>query len=197
MWLHRLLEDPRLYRVKTRLLSLGRQPVRDYLMSLEPLPAGSRVLDVASGTGKHAAIFPHVAQYVGIDQSAVYMHYAATRQYRPFLVMDATRLAFPDETFDFVFSVGLYHHLTDDHVIAAARAMKRVTRVGGKVMLIDAVYPGPGNPIGRCLCRMDRGHHVRTADVMAELLVPEGYELTQCNIPRSFPYQRAAFTCRK
>ncbi len=46
-----------------------------------------------------------------------------------FEIGDAEALAFPDDTFDCVYSIGVIHHSADDR--AAIRSLRRVLRQGG------------------------------------------------------------------
>lgn len=193
MFLHKMLADPRFYGWKSRVFSLGRRSVRDYLAALPPLPAGSRVLDVACGPGVHAGVSGAPVRYTGVDLSLPYVAHAARRHGPRFLLMDAARLAFPDRVFEFVFCTGACHHMADEIVIAVTREMKRVAAPGARVLVIDALYPGPWNPAGRLLARMDRGGHVRSPAAMAELMARAGFVEILSNIPGSYPYQRAVF----
>ncbi|HNR29829.1 MAG TPA: class I SAM-dependent methyltransferase [Candidatus Hydrogenedentes bacterium] len=193
MWLDNLLEEPLVYRLKTRLLSFGRRNVRDFLREFPSPPGHERVLDVGCGIGGHADAFATATLYVGIDENAGYVKYASARHGRRFVAMNATRIAFADGTFDLVFAAGLFHHLSDDQARAAAREMTRVTKETGATLIIDAVLPVLWNVPGRLLCRLDRGRHVRTVASLAALLANDGFQLHLGNIQGSFPYQRAVF----
>jgi SAM-dependent methyltransferase len=193
MFLHDILADPRFYGWKSRVFSLGRRSVRDYLAGLPPLPAGARVLDVACGPGIHAGVFGAHVRYTGVDLSPPYVTHAARRHGPRFLRMDAARMAFPDGVFAFVFCTGACHHMADETVLDVAREMKRVAAPGARVLVIDAVYPGPRNPLGRLLARMDRGGHVRPPAAMTELMARAGFDRLLSNLPGSYPYQRAVY----
>jgi len=193
MLLVKMLDKPAWYDVKTRLLSLGRASVRDFLRQTVTPREGGRVLDVGCGTGAHGRTFAGRMRYFGVDQNGVYVRHAIARRGEPFAVMDAAKIAFPDGAFDVVFAVGLFHHLSDAQAVAAAREMRRVTKDNGTALVIDAVLPPQWNLLGRCLFRWDRGHHVREQAALTALLAPEGFRLLLENIPRSFPYQRAVW----
>jgi ubiquinone/menaquinone biosynthesis C-methylase UbiE len=195
MTLYDLLDSPAVYKLKTKLLSLGRASVREYLARRIRVASGDVVLDVACGPGRHVDAFPCLV--AGVDRTPAYLRYAARQSRNAFFAMDATALAFPDGNFDFVFAVGLFHHIADDQVRAAAREMKRVTKPGGQALIIDAVLPSRSNVLGYLLFRLDRGLHTRSLDALAALLNPEGFVVETRNIPASFPYQRAAFAWKR
>ncbi len=189
-----LLRDPRVYRLKTWLLSFGRASVRDYLARHLVLPQDARILDVACGTGRRSLDFGR--HYWGVDCSLPYLAHGKRRHGGCFAVMDATAMAFPKDRFDLVLAVGLCHHLPDDAVRAAANEMLRVARPGGRAVVIDGILPPWSNPVGRVLFSCDRGRYPRPLAALTGLLSPLGYACECRSIPRSFPYQRAVFVAR-
>ncbi|MBI2433875.1 MAG: class I SAM-dependent methyltransferase [Candidatus Hydrogenedentes bacterium] len=191
MYFPDLLKHPQFYNLKSTLLSCGRRSVRAYLRQTIAVPPDARVLEVGCGAGRHAGTFS--ARYVGVDLSWAYLSYAAAHRPGRFARMDATCLGFPDGKFEFVFCVGLCHHLPDAAVAAAMAEMKRVIRPGGNVCVVDAVVPASPNVPGRVLCALDRGEHLRPLERLAALLRAQGLRLHCANIPGSFPYQRAVF----
>lgn len=106
-----------------------------------------QVLDVACGPGIVACAAAAQAGHVtGIDLTPAMIEQARERQQRNGLanlawqIGDATRLPFPDESFDIVLTRYSFHHMPDP--IAALREMKRVARADGKIVVIDAT-PSP------------------------------------------------------
>lgn len=108
-----------------------------------------RLLDVGCGPGnialKIAKRFPQI-QVVGVDFSLNMIHAAgaaATAQQlsgrTAFFAGDANRLSFPDQSFDFVLSNSVLHHLHDP--LAMLNEMARVVKPGGIVLLRDLRRP--------------------------------------------------------
>jgi SAM-dependent methyltransferase len=195
MSLYEWLEQPRIYNWKSRILSLGRPSVRDYLRREVSLSPEDRVLDVGCGTGRHANSVG--GTYYGVDMDSAYLAYARGHGRGAFAQMDAGILAFAEGGFDFVLAVGLTHHLEDEQVRKVAREIVRVLKPGGSAMIIDAVLPSPLHVTGYVLFRLDRGAHTRSRAALAALLQDAAFELKTANIPGSFPYCRAAFAYRK
>jgi SAM-dependent methyltransferase len=52
-----------------------------------------------------------------------------------FVVADARRLPFPDESFDVVFSYSVLQHLRKEDVLAALREVRRVLKPGGRALI--------------------------------------------------------------
>ncbi len=95
---------------------------------------GSRVLDIgcAQGRSTFKLLDPHI-DVVGLDISKSLVRQAleraAPRARVTFLVADATALPFDDESFDYVLTYGVLHHLPDP--ASVCRDISRVLKRGG------------------------------------------------------------------
>jgi phosphatidylethanolamine/phosphatidyl-N-methylethanolamine N-methyltransferase len=119
------------------LLQAGRREAMRQL-ALEP---GDRVLEIGIGTGLTAPLYPSDCEVIGIDVSEPMLCKAnrniaagPERTIRLFR-MDATRLAFPDESFDVVYAAYVITVVPDP--VMVLREMRRVCRVGGHVVLLN------------------------------------------------------------
>lgn len=101
---------------------------------------GKDVLEVGCGIATDGARFADAgARYTGVDatESAIQL---ARRRFQQaglrgdFKVADATRLPFPDSSFDLVYSHGVIHHIPDTQ--AALREFHRVLRPGGTLLVM-------------------------------------------------------------
>jgi ubiquinone/menaquinone biosynthesis C-methylase UbiE len=108
--------------------------------------------------------------------------------------MDATRLGFGNNRFDHVFSVGLFHHVSDRQAADIIREMVRVCRPRGRVVIVDAIFPtNTVNFIGHVVNRLDRGKFMRRFKALSNLLEVEGLRLLDRSVMRSFPMEVGAF----
>ena len=110
------------------------------------LRPGESVVDVGSGPGLLAAemaldVGP-TGRISGIDISETMLQMARSRCAKltsaalvDFQVGDATKLPFPDETFNAAVSTQVYEYVVD--VDAAIREVRRVLRPGGRVLVVD------------------------------------------------------------
>ena len=106
-----------------------------------PLKSGDDILEVGIGTALTAPLYPADCRVMGIDISESMLREAArlveSRRCRNVRLwrMDATRLGFPDESFDVVYAAYVISVVPDP--VAALREMRRVCRPGGHVVLLN------------------------------------------------------------
>lgn len=91
--------------------------------------AHGRVLEVGCGTGLLQDLAPH---YVGTDLAASSAGYMR----QPFAVCSATRLPFPDNSFDGIWTVWVLEHI--DRPAEMLDEIRRVVRPGGSVFIAAA-----------------------------------------------------------
>ncbi len=110
------------------------------------LPPGSKILDVASGTGSQAvALAKENYDVIGIDLSPEMLN-QAKKKTSPnlslkFQVLDATRLPFKPKSFDGVsISLGL-HDMPPTIGLEVLNEIKRVTKKGGKTLIVEHLEP--------------------------------------------------------
>ena len=114
----------------------GTSRLPEFLASCE----GCKVLEVGCGI----AIDGRYLSEQGIDYQAVDLsleslrladqHFRQNDLRRRFTNADATQLPFGDSAFDFVYSIGVLHHVPDTE--AACREVSRIVRPGGKVRIM-------------------------------------------------------------
>ena len=119
------------------LLQAGR---RDAVRSLQ-IRRGDHVLEVGFGTGLTSKFYPSHCRVTGIDISAPMLQKARQRMdgggTRRFHLsrMDATALAFPDESFDVVYAAYVISVVPDP--VLALQEMARVCRPHGRIVLLN------------------------------------------------------------
>jgi len=107
------------------------------------LPSGAeRALDVGCGAGALAlALAPLVRQVVGVDRVPELLALARERapENATFVEADATQLPFADGEFDLAGTLRTLHHVPRPELVVVE--LVRVTRVGGRVLVIDQIAP--------------------------------------------------------
>jgi ubiquinone/menaquinone biosynthesis C-methylase UbiE len=132
-----------------------------------------RVLDCGCGTGIYAREFSS-ARYVGVDLSPAYIDRAreSFSDY-DFRVMDATRMDFPDESFDAAIVSGVLHHLDDGCAGRVLGELERVLRPEGRLLVWEDVpAKSSWNIVGHLVHRLDVGQHIRQGESYRHLLAP-------------------------
>ncbi|MFZ1936101.1 MAG: class I SAM-dependent methyltransferase [Thermoguttaceae bacterium] len=130
-------------------------------------PANASVLDVGCGCGGDVRELTQLhydpEKIIGIDLLPERIRAAEKLWPRTrFILGDASRLEFADDSFDLVFESTMFATLPDDVLSAAiAREMVRVCRPGGYLMLVDWWTPKPRDPNYKALTRR------RLADLFA------------------------------
>jgi SAM-dependent methyltransferase len=145
------------------------EELRDRLRRFVQPRGDERVLDVGTGVGGVAlAIAPLVREVVGVDVSEERLRHA--REAAPanvaFQQADATKLPFEWAEFDLTCCSRTLHHLRRPEIAVAELA--RVTRRGGRVLVIDQL--APIDPL--VAIELDRFERVR--DPSHARLLPDG-----------------------
>lgn len=130
--------DRRFFSNAAEYLSRTRVPF-DTLAHFESLK-DKDVLEIGAGNGSHAQLLAsHARSFTGIDLTD-YAVKSTSERLRVFGVpgtikkMDAEHLAFPDASFDFVWSWGVIHHSSNTKRILEEIA--RVLRPGGEALIM-------------------------------------------------------------
>jgi demethylmenaquinone methyltransferase/2-methoxy-6-polyprenyl-1,4-benzoquinol methylase len=145
----------RSYDVMNDLMSLGLHRVwKRFALELSGVREGSRVLDVASGSGDLAAAFAKRAGPTGqvwmTDINAAMLAVGRDKMidqgvFPPLALCDAEKLPFPSDTFDVVsVAFGLRNMTHKDRALAE---MTRVARPGGRVIVLE--FSKPWKPLSK------------------------------------------------
>ena len=143
------------YDVMNDLMSLGlHRAWKRFALELSGVRAGSRVLDVASGSGDLARAFAKRAGPTGqvwmTDINAAMLAVGRDKMIDagicpPLALCDAEKLPFPDDSFDCVsVAFGLRNMTHKDRALAE---MTRVARPGGRVLVLE--FSRPWKPLER------------------------------------------------
>jgi arsenite methyltransferase len=115
------------------------------LQALE-LTAGERVLDIGSGPGllayDMAVAVGEKGRVCGIDVSGAMLAMAGKRcaeqRWTEFRTADATRIPYPDGSFDAAVSTQVYEYVSD--IPAALAELHRILTPGGRAVILDTDY---------------------------------------------------------
>ncbi|MEO7003647.1 MAG: methyltransferase domain-containing protein [Ktedonobacterales bacterium] len=120
--------------------------LRQRAITLAGIQPGERALDVGCGTGtlamEVARRLGSAGRVVGIDPGAPQIDVARTKAARRNLPIEfqigvIEQLAFPDQTFDVVFSTLMMHHLPKSLKEQGLAEIARVLKPGGRLVIAD------------------------------------------------------------
>jgi phosphatidylethanolamine/phosphatidyl-N-methylethanolamine N-methyltransferase len=126
-------------------------------------PQGGRILEVGVGTGISLSDYAHVNRIVGVDISEPMLRKAQERVIEQKLsnvealaVMDATRMALPDKSFDVV--VAQYVITAVPNPEATLDEFARVIKPGGEIVLVNHIgaESGPRRVFEQCFAPVAR-----------------------------------------
>lgn len=157
----------RFYDLVTGLLTFGKmRALRKVMVQQAQVKPGESVLDVGCGTGDVAMAAKALAgpsgQVYGIDASLQMIAVAQRKAAKAgngvvFQVGLIEDIAFPDNHFDLVLSTLMMHHLPGDLKRAGLDQIYRVTKPGGRILIVD-MQSSTGGSLGQ-----------RLADVMIQM----------------------------
>ncbi|MCL5985424.1 MAG: methyltransferase domain-containing protein [Actinobacteria bacterium] len=127
--------------------------VRNKVVGFAKARSGSKILDVATGTGKQAFAFARRGyDVIGVDLTEAMLNVANKKNKYgnvKFKIADATDLPFEDNSFDVTCVSFALHDMPLNIREKVLKEMVRVTRPEGMIVIID--YALPENKIGRFL----------------------------------------------
>lgn len=174
--IYRVLDVPWVYRLAQIVLAPGQHRLltRIFRETAREFPAARRILDV--GCGPSSWLWRIGTRPIGLDFSVSYVHHYVRRGGAA-VAATASAIPFADSSFDQIWSFGLLHHLSDEDVRLTLDEMRRVTRSGGPMVVMDAVLPrSAGRPVAYALRKLDRGGRVRS-EAHHRILLGEGWTI--------------------
>jgi ubiquinone/menaquinone biosynthesis C-methylase UbiE len=167
--------------------------LREVLELARPQP-GDLALDVATGTGHVAlALAPHVRRVYGLDVTREMLGQARRLTTErgvtnvEWILGDAQRLPFADDTFDLYTVRAAPHHFHD--VDAFLHEAHRVLRPGRHAVFVDCAPPVPARDLLHEVEKRRDPSHVRsmTVDEWVEQLEEAGFEIESA-VPRELEW---------
>lgn len=126
--------------------------------AMEHVPPASRVLEIGHGTGRLQVELARRANFcLGLDLTWGMCHFTQRRLRKEGLPSRLVQgsvfaLPYPANTFDVVVSTFAFSGFSQGGL--AIKEMARVTRFGGKIVLVDIGLPANQNRLGTILARM-------------------------------------------
>jgi len=156
-----LLKNPHFFKIQQKMnnYSLLANEFKNYLNS-----KNKKILEIGCSTGNVAReiIDMDNNSYYGVDISKKYIDMATKSSAKgKFLQMDARKLDFDNELFDIVMLSSILHHIDNDTGRICFKEIHRVLKKDGVVIISEPIV-NHKSLISIILCKLDRGHFIRT-----------------------------------
>ena len=200
MNLYKFLENPFCYRMVVKIFSMGgrARKIAGFIDQLMASECQGLILEVGSGTSQFRDMFlKYVDNYVITDINFQYVHYSKSDHPALWHVQcDAALLPFPGATFDRVFSLYLFHHLSDQQTVDSLKEMQLCLKPGGKIVIVDLFQTEKRWDLAsRGVSWLDRGQFVRPRASMRALIKQAGNLQVEEHhgVPGEWPYSMSAY----
>jgi len=157
-WLSR---QPGIFALLRKIIEINFKKQKKMLRSVIGQGNYQTVLDIGCGTGEFASAFKN-SNYFGIDIYSEYIKYAKKHEQGEFTVMDATKLQFETDQFDFILIIAMLHHLDQTDANQVLKEAKRVLKPGGRILIMeDSKMPELETAFVRLVQKYDVGDFIR------------------------------------
>ena len=166
--LHKIASRPWVYDCIQTLA--GREQVFQRMLRLTSTIPAKVIVDIGGGTGAWRQLWPSESRYICLDIELPKLQGFRAKVPSGLAVLsDATQMCIASGSADVVLCIAVTHHLTDAMLQQTLDESFRVLPVGGRLVLLDAVY-NHERWAGRILWRLDRGSYPRRAEDLREKL---------------------------
>lgn len=139
-------------------------------VTIKPL---DKILDIGCGTGAFSLLFKP-ENYTGIEISPKKVAYCQQKfPNYTFLQMSGTQLNFPDNCFDVILVLGVFHHIHDTHATKMLEEIKRVLKPRGTALVIEPTLSSTSSRLNRYMQFIDKGEFIRYDEQYQNLFTKE------------------------
>jgi len=167
--INRLSVNPKIFIRLRRLLENNFTAQKNVIKKYLTVRDSEKILDIGCGTGEFSVFFKP-ENYTGIDIEPAYINYAKKNYQGKFLLGDATRLPFSENSFDRAVILGVLHHLNDSLCHKIFIEMKRALNSGARILIMEDVSGAGDGWLTKKLHSFDKGGYIRTAEEYQILL---------------------------
>jgi len=191
---HKVLEKPLYFNTITRVFAIGgrEKRINESVSGLFNKECMGEVLEIGSGTGQFSYYYlKHLGTYTATDINLDYLRYSKKKVGTiKYVTCDSSMLPFSSQSFDRVFALFMFHHLSGKMSLSSLREMKRCLKKHGKIVIIDPFVPeNRMDFVGRLLAKMDRGRWIRKRGDFCRLLKHAGLRIdAEMKMNGSWPY---------
>lgn len=168
--IYSILNHPAIFNAFHRLVV--KRDARQILVDeyVKPNP-GDRLLDIGCGP---ASMLPYLdkVDYTGLDLEANFVEQARAKYGSRATFIHARVQDLAEKLhgqFDLAIAIGVLHHLDDGEARELFRAVGKLLKAGGRLIVSDPVSRPGQNPLARLVMALDRGKSIRNKEGYAAL----------------------------
>ena len=134
------------------------------------LSKNKKTLDYGSGSGCFCRLF-HPKDYVGVDVDKTCIRHARKRYPKYTFLLFSKKIPAKDNTFDNVFSSGVFHHIPNNDFDSCLKEIQRVAKKDAKIIFMDQMpVKMQPNFIGRFIFQYDFGRFAKEPKLMRKFI---------------------------
>lgn len=166
MDIKKILSVPQIYTLWQKIIGdykLRKIYCKDYIKA----KTGDRILDIGCGPGNMIDYLPQNIDYVGFDDSQLYIENAKKRYPQGNYSFFCQRINFAkdfDEKFDLIMANAVLHHIDDEEVKKLISFASTNLKPGGRFITHDGCFTENQSAIKKWLLKNDRGKFARTKE---------------------------------
>lgn len=169
--INQLAANPKIFILLRRILENNFKAQKKVIKNYFAEEDREQILDIGCGTGEFSVFFKP-GNYTGIDIETAYIDYAKKHYQGKFLIDDATKMFFTNQAFGRAIIQGVLHHLDDQVCAEIFKQMKRVLKLGARILIMEDVISAGDGWLTKKLHSLDKGKNIRTAEQYNNLLRP-------------------------
>ena len=158
-----LLDIPIIYNLTQKIFAPGanKRIIHEINSIIKKLPYAESYLDV--GCCPKSILWKSGIKPIGLDVSTKYINEYNKISNNSGIVGKSDSIPLGNESFDSIWSFGLFHHISDKVVKLSLKEMLRVCKEKGHLIIFDAVLPKSyiNKPIAWLIRKADRGRYMR------------------------------------
>ena len=188
--LKKILEVPFFYNLMQNLSGYYRT-TELIVNKMTALYSDHEVIDLGCGSGNITNLIPETQVYLGVDIHAPYVnqarskHQSGNKNFIHGSILDLPKLVSHSTEPTLFFSLGVFHHLSDEEIEILISGIKKI-RTNFVIVSLDPCFCDSQSKWSRFLANSDRGKFVRHENELASLLNRFSIKLVKKEISKDY-----------
>ena len=142
---------------------------KNIIMQEFDVKSNKKILDFGCGVGQYSVIFKP-ENYTGVDLDFNNINFAKKNFKGNFFLNKPNKLDFPNDKFDFIMALAMFHHINNLDLEIILKEFKRILKPKGKIFIIDLLpHKYQKNILSNILISLDRGRFIRDINDLIQI----------------------------